>query len=56
MAIVHERLTGPFVLLDGHRRAVDLGTTLIHLDDFALRAIPPTGAPLPWRPGAPSGD
>jgi hypothetical protein len=50
LAVVHERLTGPFVLLDGRRRAVELGVTLLEVDDLALTEIPQAAPPFSWPP------
>jgi hypothetical protein len=50
LAVVHERLTGPFVLLDGHKQAIDLGLLLVELRDGALRDAPEMDGTLPWHP------
>ena len=50
LAVVHERLTAPFVLLDGRKRAIELGITLADLDDFAIRDVPETHPALRWSP------
>lgn len=47
--IVHERLTGPYVLLDGRCIPVDVGLDVVEVGDLALAVLPEDPGRLAWE-------
>jgi hypothetical protein len=50
--VVHERLTGTFVLIDGVKRPVQIGLPFTVLDDLSLEHLSVDSRPVHWYPGA----